>query len=155
MEHPKITITNMVMVYEKDTDRVLALDKIHPEWGGITFPGGKLMPGESIVGSAVREVKEETGLTVSDLVPCGVVHWAGENGDRYLEFLFRTCTFSGDLLPATHEGSAFWTTREAIRSSSRLSLNFTHYLPMFWEDKYSELYFRWDGKAWEGTPVYL
>lgn len=153
MSEAKIKIVNMVMVYNEKGD-VLALDKIHPDWGGITFPGGKVQAGESIYESAVREVKEETGLDISSLEPCGIVHWAAQSGERYLEFLFRTKCYSGRLCEPTHEGRAFWTSRESIKNSPDLSMNFKYYLPMFFEDRYSELFFRWDGKAWGGTPEY-
>ena len=71
----------MVMVY--DGDSVVVLDR-KKSWPGLTFPGGHVEPGESFYDSAVREVREETGLTVEDLVPCGVVHWASKDGKRYI-----------------------------------------------------------------------
>ncbi len=153
MSEAKIKIVNMVMVYS-DSGKVLVLDKIHPDWGGITFPGGKVKPGESVYESAVREVKEETGLDISALEPCGIVHWASESGERYLEFLFRTKEYRGELCAPTHEGRAFWISREELADSPNLSMNFKYYLPMFFEDKYCELFFPWDGKSWEGEPQY-
>ena len=33
-------------------------------WTGLSFPGGHVEPGEGFIDSAVREVKEETGLDV-------------------------------------------------------------------------------------------
>ena len=143
MSEAKVKIVNMVMIYN-DSGEVLALDKVHPDWGGITFPGGKVQAGESIYESAVREAKEETGLDISALEPCGIVHWAAESGERYLEFLFRTKVYSGE----------FWISREALQSAPNLSMNFKYYLPMFFEDKYAELFFEWDGKAWDGIPQY-
>ena len=38
------------------------------------FPGGHVEDGESIYASAIRETKEETGLTVSDLEQVGIIH---------------------------------------------------------------------------------
>ena len=102
----------------------------------------------------IREVKEETGLDISALEPCGIVHWAAESGERYLEFLFRTKVYSGELCKPTHEGRCFWTSREALQSAPNLSMNFKYYLPMFFDDKYAELFFEWDGKAWDGIPQY-
>lgn len=153
MSEVKAKIVNMVMIYN-DNCEVLALDKVHPDWGGITFPGGKVQAGESIYESAVREAKEETGLDISALEPCGIVHWAAESGERYLEFLFRTKVYSGELCKPTHEGRCFWISREALQSAPNLSMNFKYYLPMFFEDKYAELFFEWDGKAWDGIPQY-
>ena len=151
---PKIKIVNMIMIYNKSTGKVCVLDR---EKGGpgLTFPGGHTEWGESFYDSAVREAKEETGLTVSNLIPCGTVHWANkQSGERYIEFLYKTYTFSGVMLDGTIEGKIFWMDAEELKRSDKLSPNFEHYLPMFFEDKYSEMFFDWDGKAWTGTPIY-
>lgn len=39
------------------------------------FPGGHVEKGESIVQSVIREIQEETGLIVSNIVPCGIKDW--------------------------------------------------------------------------------
>jgi 8-oxo-dGTP diphosphatase len=62
----KIELTNMVMIEDKTTGKVLVQERIK-SWCGLTFPGGHVEEGESFVDSAVREVKEETGLDVKNL----------------------------------------------------------------------------------------
>ena len=48
-----------------DGDKVVVLDKVVREgWEGLTFPGGKVEKNESVRASAIREVREETGLSV-------------------------------------------------------------------------------------------
>ena len=80
---------NMTMVVAED-GRVLVLDRIKTDWPGLTFPGGRVEKGESFAASAIREIYEETGLTVSSVIPCGMVHWADkETGHRYIEFLYK------------------------------------------------------------------
>ncbi|MFZ1540441.1 MAG: NUDIX domain-containing protein, partial [Enterococcus aquimarinus] len=55
--------TNMCMVYNEQ-GQILVQDRKKQDWPGITFPGGHVEKGESFVGSVIREVKEETGLTI-------------------------------------------------------------------------------------------
>ncbi len=151
----EIKLYNMTMVRNKD-GRVLVLDRIKNDWGGLTFPGGKVEPGESFVASAIREIYEETGLRIENPIPCGVVHWAHkESGRRYIEYLYRAETFTGTPIEGTDEGKIFWMETEELLSSDRLSANFDLYLPLFLEDGYSELYFDWDGTSWNAVPEYF
>ena len=146
---------NMTMVVN-GAGEVLVLDRIKTDWPGLTFPGGKVEQGESFAASAIREIKEETGLTVSSVIPCGMVHWADQNtGYRYIEFLYKAIAFTGELVGKTNEGKVFWMKPEALRASDSLSPNFEHYLPLFLDGGYSELFFDWDGKSWDGIPQYF
>ena len=101
-----VTLTNMVMV-EDENGKILVEDKVDPHWKGISFPGGHLLSNESIVHSAIREVKEETGLDIKDLKLVGVNNNVSPNFNRYLVFLFKTKTFSGEL-KSSEEGKVFW-----------------------------------------------
>ena len=42
----------------------LVQDKVHDEWGSLTFPGGHVEKEESFADAVIREVFEETGLTI-------------------------------------------------------------------------------------------
>ena len=146
---------NMTMVVGDDGN-VLVLDRRKTDWPGLTFPGGKVEPGESFAASAIREIKEETGLSVSSVIPCGTVHWADrKTGHRYIEFLYKAISFTGEPIRGTEEGEIFWMDPEMLRSSPRLSPNFEHYLPLFLDGGYSELFFEWDGISWDGIPQYF
>jgi len=104
-----VELTNMVMVMDKVSNKVLVQNRIKGSWTGIAFPGGHVEKGESIVDSAIREVKEETGLAISHLEICGVKDWySPEDNKRYLVFLFRTDSYKGDLIEYGEEGDVFW-----------------------------------------------
>ncbi len=53
-----VELTNLCVIC--DGSRVLVQDKIGC---GVVFPGGHVEPGESMLASVIREMREETGLT--------------------------------------------------------------------------------------------
>ncbi|MBO9605150.1 MAG: 8-oxo-dGTP diphosphatase [Paenibacillaceae bacterium] len=136
-------LTNMCMICDETTGKVLAQRRVK-SWKGVAFPGGKVEDGESIVDSTVREVKEETGLTVAALELCGIVHWHnGGTGDKYIVFCYRTSVFSGELLEQTDEGELFWTDRDEL-ASLPLAEGFGQRLPMFFDRAHSEGFGIWN-----------
>lgn len=146
-----VELTNMVMVSDLERGLVLALERVK-DWAGLSFPGGRVEPGESFVDSAVREVLEETGLLIRNLKGCGVIHWTNlDNHDRYLSFLYKTDKFSGNLIPSTDEGRNIWMTVDALRTAP--SKNGLHeILHMFLHDEFSEAFGSWDsGGNWRIT----
>ena len=101
----RVILTNMCMI--RNGTKVLVEDKITKDTRGIMFPGGHVEKDEPIVDSVIREMKEETGLTIEDPVLCGIKNWIEEDGTRYIVFLFRTDKFSGELT-SSPEGQVFW-----------------------------------------------
>ena len=47
-----------------DGDRVLLQNRVKNDWKGYALPGGHVERGESFVDAVIREMREETGLTV-------------------------------------------------------------------------------------------
>ena len=125
-------LCNMCMVQDS-AGRVLVqerLPKPSNPWSGLTFPGGHVEPGETVVASVIREVQEETGLTVSNLQNCGYIQWYNpEKRSQYFVFLFKTCTFRGDL-KGSAEGNVKWMTLEEMLSG-QLAPNMNQYLSVF------------------------
>ncbi len=91
----------------------LLQNRTKEDWKGYTLPGGHIEKGESIVDAAVREMKEETGLTILDPHLCGVKQFPIENG-RYIVFLFETERFEGELIDSD-EGTMHWIRKEQIQ----------------------------------------
>jgi 8-oxo-dGTP diphosphatase len=139
----KVELTNMCMVYDEVNGKVLVQDRIK-SWKGVAFPGGHLEDGESIVDSTIREIKEETGLSISDLELCGVVYWFNDRTfDKYLVFCFRTSVYSGQLLDKTDEGRLYWVDRN-ILPTLPLAEGFKERLPLFLDNRYSEGFGIWN-----------
>ena len=99
-----VTLTNMCMIC--DGDRVLIQDRRDPAWPGITFPGGHVEKGESFTDAVIREVWEETGLTISAPRLVGVKDWFSADV-RYVVLLYRADRFSGTL-HSSEEGNVRW-----------------------------------------------
>ena len=98
-------LTNMCMVY--DGNRILVQDRLDLKWPGLTFPGDHVESKESFVDSVIREVKEETGLDITNVQLCGVKQFTHREGKyRYIVFFYKTNTYSGEL-KSSEEGNVF------------------------------------------------
>ena len=115
------------------------LPKPSNPWSGLTFPGGHVEPGETVVASVIREVQEETGLTVSNLQNCGYIQWYDPvKQSQYFVFLFKTSTFSGELTGSI-EGNVKWMTLDEMLAG-KLAPNMTKYLAVFQNKTISQAY---------------
>ena len=115
------------------------LPKPSNPWSGLTFPRGHVEPGETVVASVIREVQEETGLTVSNLQNCGYIQWYNPiKQSQYFVFLFKTSTFSGELTGSV-EGKVKWMTLDEMLAG-KLAPNMTKYLAVFQNENIPQAY---------------
>ncbi len=138
-----VELTNMCMV--RDGSKVLVQDRRDPKWPGITFPGGHVEPGESLADAVIREVREETGLTVSDPKLCGVKDWCTEES-RYVVLFYRAEVVSG-ALRSSEEGEVWWEELERLPSLD-LARDMEDMLQVFLEEDLSEFFYRRKGEEW-------
>jgi len=132
--------TNMCMVTD-GAGNVLVQDRRNPDWPGVTFPGGHVKPGESFVESVIREVREETGLTVEKPVLCGTKQFQDMKGNRYVVLLYRADKFHGELC-SSEEGEVFWVKRSELETMT-LADDFETMLRIFEDPALSEVqYYR-------------
>lgn len=104
---------------EKD-DKYLMLHRIkkendenHDKWIGV---GGKFEDGESPEDCMLREVREETGLAVTDWRYCGIVTFVSDEYECEHMHLFKCTEFSGEIRECD-EGVLEW-----IKKSELLKL---------------------------------
>lgn len=140
-----VTLTNMCMI--RNGHQVLVLDRKDPDWPGITFPGGHVESGESFCASVIREVYEETGLTIENPRLCGVKEWENEDGSRYMVLLYKTELFSGEVR-SSNEGEVYWTPLGNL-SKLRLTEHFYKILEIYLRDDLSEFFYKRSASGWE------
>ena len=127
---------------------ILLQNRVKKDWRGYTLPGGHIEPGESIVDAVVREMQEETGLTVLDPRLCGVKQFPIEGG-RYLVFLFKARSFTGTLR-ASEEGSVEWIERSELPELPTVA-DFAELLSVFDRDNLSEFQYINHGSLWDAV----
>lgn len=138
--------TVMCMVYDGEGN-LLVQDRASPQWPGIAFPGGHVEPGEAFSDAVVREVREETGLTVSRLHLCGVKQFQTDSGERYVVLLYKTDCFCGTLADSD-EGRVFWVPRARLHEYA-LSTDFARLLDVFEDDALNEFFYARTDAGWE------
>ena len=111
-------IVSTLCYIEKD-DSYLMLHRIKKEhdvnegkWIGV---GGKIISGEAPEECLLREVKEETGLTLSSYKLRGVITFASEGWEDEIIFLYTSDEFSGELSDC-NEGELKWIQKEDLFS---------------------------------------
>lgn len=107
-EHIELAV--LCLIYKGDS--FLLQDRIKQDWKGVTLPGGHIEKGESIIDVVIREMKEETGLTIYEPKLCGIKQFPTESG-RYIVFLFRTDQFRGEIC-SSEEGEMQWVAKSEL-----------------------------------------
>jgi 8-oxo-dGTP diphosphatase len=110
-------VIESTVCYIRENGRVLLQLKSEGRWGGGWWngPGGKLHDGESPIEAAVREVREETGLVVGDLVQHGWLDFRfGDEASPSLRVhVFSTESYSGTPA-ANDEGRLDWIAEDTL-----------------------------------------
>lgn len=100
------TVELTVLCLLTDGSRMLLQNRVKADWRGYTLPGGHVEPGESFVDAVIREMREETGLTVIAPRLAGVKQFPIEGG-RYVVLLFKAERYTGTLR-SSEEGQMEW-----------------------------------------------
>ncbi len=125
---------------------ILVENRRDSNYPGICFPGGHVEPGESFTGAAVREMQEETGLTVLDPKLCGVKQFQTKNGARYVVFFYSATQWTGTL-QSSEEGEVFWTPRKTLSSLSVVT-DFMDMVEVMENQTLNEFYYHQEDNRW-------
>ena len=136
-------LTNLCLIEDCSTNKVV-LQYRSPErykkWSGYAFPGGHIEEGESIAESVIREVYEETGLTIADPKLVAVKDWSLDDGGRYMVFCYKATEFTGQLR-SSEEGEVSWVKKDQLEKLD-LSYDMLPLLEVMEDPDLSEYYYR-------------
>ena len=150
MKRTETAELTVLCLIRRDNEYLLQ-DRIKKDWKGFTLPGGHVEPGESIVDAVVREMKEETGLTVEHPKLCGVKQFPlksdGDEDGRYLVFLFVADKFSGEVI-SSEEGAMHWVKIEDLPKVNLVN-DFTELLEVMLDENLSEFQYVVEDGKWK------
>ncbi|TCD46076.1 8-oxo-dGTP diphosphatase [Streptococcus sp. X16XC17] len=140
----EVILTNMCLV-EDETGRFVMQIRNSERYtlDGAAFSGGHIEKGESLHEAVIREVFEETGLTIFNPQLLGVKHFhTRDDGARYLVFLYKTTEFLGQL-QSSEEGEVVWVSHEDIASGKiELADSMSDMFPIFFDKEHSEIFYK-------------
>ena len=136
-------LTNLCLIEDTSKNKVV-LQYRSPErykkWSGYAFPGGHIEEGESLVESVIREVYEETGLTIADPKLVAVKDWEPDEGGRYIVFCYKVTEYTGQLR-SSEEGEVSWVEKDQLEKLD-LSYDMLPLLEVMEDPDLSEYYYR-------------
>ena len=86
-------------------------DVNHDKWIGV---GGKFEENESPDECLIREVREETGLTLTDYRLRGIVTFVSQGWETEYMFLYTATGWTGELLADCDEGTLEWVDKKKV-----------------------------------------
>jgi ADP-ribose pyrophosphatase YjhB (NUDIX family) len=119
-EFPEVPLVGVGAIIIEDS-RVVLVKRLHPplqaEW---SIPGGVLEVGEMVRDAAIREAREETGLTIEPGELLGVFDRILLNPEQRVQYHYVLIDFlcrrvAGDLAAASDAAEVRWFTQEELR----------------------------------------
>jgi len=148
---------NTTLCYIEKDDSYLMLHRVkkvndenQDKWIGV---GGKFEPEESPEDCLLREVKEETGLSLTDYRYRGIVTFvSNEWGTEYMH-LFTACGFEGKM-KTCDEGELVWVPKSEIEHLNIWEGDKIFFRLLAESDRFFSLKLQYEGDKLIGSQVY-
>ncbi|GHU28068.1 NUDIX hydrolase [Bacilli bacterium] len=109
-----------------DSDRPLVLRRVPNDFMGgfVELPGGHVESGETMTGAVIREVKEETGLSVISIDSIvGTFDYMSDSGKKTRQINFKVTTNGKDVKLSPEEHNAFYIISRTSREFAELNMS--------------------------------
>jgi len=86
----KVSRYTLSFIFTPELDMVWLIKKVKPEWqkGLYNGIGGKIEEGENVLFSAKREIKEESGTEIENLIRVGEINGLNMDGEKFCVTIF-------------------------------------------------------------------
>lgn len=118
------------------------------KWNGL---GGKFEPGETPEECVIREVYEESGLSIRNPKLCGLLMFPKFKGNDWYVFAFTSSDFTGELIDSP-EGKLEWIPDEKVLELTLWESDHI-FMPWIREGKFFSANFEYDGDRMRGYDV--
>ncbi|HLO14563.1 MAG TPA: 8-oxo-dGTP diphosphatase [Anaerolineales bacterium] len=119
------------------------INDIHEgKWNGL---GGKFEAGESPEECVIREVREESGLSIRNPKLCGLLMFLQFKGNDWYVFVFTATKFTGELIDSP-EGKLEWIPDEQLTGLNLWESDHI-FMPWIRGGKFFSAKFEYDGDA--------
>ncbi len=119
------------------------------KWNGL---GGKFEAGETPEECVIREVREESGLSIRNPRLHGLLMFPNFKGEDWYVFVFTAREFEGGLLESSPEGKLEWIDDDQLTSLNLWESDHI-FLPWIAAGKFFSAKFAYDGEKMEGYEV--
>lgn len=125
-------------------------DDIHAgKWNGL---GGKFEAGESPEDCVIREVREESGLTIRPPHLHGLLTFTNFKGNDWYVFIYTVNDFTGELTQDAAEGGLAWIPDDEILGLPLWDSD-PIFLPWLKQEKFFSAKFNYDGERFVDYTV--
>ncbi|VDK13707.1 hypothetical protein OAL24_00504 [Oenococcus sicerae] len=137
----KVEFTNLIAIYNQQSKQLVVENRLNPNFSGLTLPGGHVEREESFSHAAIREAKEESGLTIKDPILKGIKDFEKDDATgRYVVLLYLATNFTGELFSSS-EGQVFWEDLDKLQNTPNGVFQLDRMLQIIFSESLSELFY--------------